>query len=221
MKKAALKNLIALGEGFTAEFKRAGTSNLGREICAFANATGGVILIGVTDSGQIVGVDDHNRLMTEADLGIKSIPRNPLLFGMLYRMDAVEHIGSGIKRIRNVCREYGIAEPRIEVSANWFTMAFPRHGDHEAEAVGEVTPEVTPEVRNMLSVLDREMARRDIMSAPGLSDEKHFREHYQQTAIRLGLIEMTIPDKPRSRDQKYRLTDQGKAILRRLDEGKS
>lgn len=35
---------IALGEGFTTEFKCSGTSNLGREICAFANATGGVIL---------------------------------------------------------------------------------------------------------------------------------------------------------------------------------
>jgi len=65
MKKAVLKNLIALGEGFTTEFKRAGTSNLGREICAFANATGGVILIGVTDSGQIIGVDNHNRLKSE------------------------------------------------------------------------------------------------------------------------------------------------------------
>ena len=28
--------------------------------------------------------------MTEAELGVKSVPRNPLLFGMLHRMDAVE-----------------------------------------------------------------------------------------------------------------------------------
>jgi ATP-dependent DNA helicase RecG len=34
--------------------------------------------------------------MTEADLGVKSVPRNPLLFGILYRMNAVEQIGSGI-----------------------------------------------------------------------------------------------------------------------------
>jgi len=54
--------------------------------------------------------------MTEADLGVKSIPRNPLLFAILHRMDAVEHIGSGIKRIRNLCKEYEVAEPKIEVS---------------------------------------------------------------------------------------------------------
>ena len=65
MKKQDLANLLALGEGFTTEFKRAGTSNLGREICAFANATGGVILIGITDAGEVVGVGDHNKLKSE------------------------------------------------------------------------------------------------------------------------------------------------------------
>ena len=65
MKIEDLHNILAFGEGFTTEFKRSGTSNLGREICAFANATGGVILIGVTDAGEIVGVKDHNRLKSE------------------------------------------------------------------------------------------------------------------------------------------------------------
>ena len=45
MNEKNLSNLAALGEGYTIEFKRSGTSGLGREICAFANATGGVILI--------------------------------------------------------------------------------------------------------------------------------------------------------------------------------
>ncbi len=40
----------------------------------------------------------------------------------------------------------------------------------------------------------------------GLNDEKHFREHYQQRAVKAGLIELTIPEKPTSRLQKYRLT---------------
>ena len=65
MNEQDLTNLIALGERFTTEFKRTGTSNLGREICAFANSTGGVILIGVTDTGEIVGVQHHNRLKSE------------------------------------------------------------------------------------------------------------------------------------------------------------
>lgn len=33
------------------------------------------------------------------------------------------------------------------------------------------------------------------MTALGLRDEKHFREHYQQGGVAAGLIEMTLPDK--------------------------
>ena len=78
MNKKDLDILIRLGEGFTVEFKRSGTSNIGRELCAFANATGGTLLIGVTDDGKICGVDDHNRLKSV----IQSIARTiepPLL----------------------------------------------------------------------------------------------------------------------------------------------
>ena len=68
----SLHDLTALGEGFTTEFKRSMSSNLGREICAFANATGGVILIGVTDGGEIVGIANHNKLKSQ----VQSIARS-------------------------------------------------------------------------------------------------------------------------------------------------
>ena len=64
--------------------------------------------------------------MTEAELGVKSVPRNPLLFGMLHRMEAVEHIGSGIRRIRDLCREWGVPAPLFEVSEHWVTVTFRR-----------------------------------------------------------------------------------------------
>jgi ATP-dependent DNA helicase RecG len=44
MNKKDIHNLLAFGEGVTTGFKRSGTSNFGREVCAFANVTGGVIL---------------------------------------------------------------------------------------------------------------------------------------------------------------------------------
>ncbi len=40
-------------------------------------------------------------------------------------MDVVEKIGSGIKRIRDLCREHGVAEPVIDVSEHWVTVTFP------------------------------------------------------------------------------------------------
>ena len=75
--------------------------------------------------------------MTEADLGSKSMPRNPLLFGMLYRMDVVENIGSGIKRVRDLCREHGVAEPMIDVSEHWVTVTFPRPAARDGWGTGD------------------------------------------------------------------------------------
>ncbi len=77
----------------------------------------------------------------------------------------------------------------------------------------EVAPELTPEVKKMLGILSGEMSRKQIQEKLGLRDEKHFRKAYQQPALAQGLIEMTIPDKPNSRLQKYRLTPKGRAFI--------
>jgi len=47
----------------------------------------------------------------------------------------------------------------------------------------------------------------------GLTDRTHVRKHYVDVALAGGFIEPTIPDKPTSRLQKYRLTDKGRAWL--------
>lgn len=58
---------IHLGEDSTIEFKRQlpRRDSLADEIAAFANARGGVILIGVDDQGDIVGLDQHSLDQTE------------------------------------------------------------------------------------------------------------------------------------------------------------
>jgi len=80
----------------------------------------------------------------------------------------------------------------------------------------EVNPEVAPEVKRMLELLNSSrnaMSRREIQQKLGLSDEKHFREFYLQPSIAGGLIEMTVPERPTSRLQKYRLTRKGCQLL--------
>jgi Fic family protein len=85
-------------------------------------------------------------------------------------------------------------------------------------AITASTPEVTPEVIRMLTIMSGEMTRGEIQEKLGLKDEKHFRENYQQVAVKLGLLEMTIPDKLNSRLQKYRLTDKGRQWLAQYGE---
>lgn len=58
-----IKLLIASGEGYNAEFKVSVPSKvrkLSEEVCAFANAAGGVLLLGVDDSNIIQGVSIDN-----------------------------------------------------------------------------------------------------------------------------------------------------------------
>ena len=62
------------------------------------------------------------------------------------------------------------------------------------------------------------MTRQRIQEALGLKHEDHFRHAYLLPALRAGLIEMTIPDKPRSSKQRYRLTPAGSEYLKQVGE---
>jgi len=73
----------------------------------------------------------------------------------------------------------------------------------------QVTPQVTPQVRELLAVMQGEMHREALQAALGLADRKSFRQRYLKPALDGGLVEMTIPNKPNSRLQRYKLTDKG------------
>jgi Fic family protein len=80
-------------------------------------------------------------------------------------------------------------------------------------AAPQVTPQVTPQVGELLLRIDGAMSREALQAALNLQDRKSFRERYLKPALAHGLLEMTIPDKPNSRLQKYRLTDKGRQWL--------
>jgi Fic family protein len=84
----------------------------------------------------------------------------------------------------------------------------------------EITPQVaaaTPQVRRLLSLLcDKELSAAELRKLMGLSDAKSFRRLYLRKAIDAGLVEMTIPGKPRSKSQRYRLTQLGAEVNSRM-----
>jgi hypothetical protein len=75
------------------------------------------------------------------------------------------------------------------------------------------TPQVTPQVSRLLEVLIDDMSRAEIMSALALKDRMHFANDYLRPALEEDLIQYTIPDKPNSRLQQYRLTEKGRAVV--------
>ena len=54
----------------------------------------------------------------------------------------------------------------------------------------------------------------DLMIELGLAHRPTFRKNYIHPALATGLIEMTQPDTPRARNQKYRLTARGKQMIK-------
>ena len=86
MKRNEVLELIEGGENLQCEFKRkfSSTEKIAREMIAFANTRGGVILFGVDDNKEIVGVESEK---SEAEL-IKDAGLNycepPLDFNIVY-----------------------------------------------------------------------------------------------------------------------------------------
>jgi hypothetical protein len=74
------------------------------------------------------------------------------------------------------------------------------------------TAQDTAQVRDLIMNVDGEMNRDEIQKKLKLTHRENFRKFYLKPALESGLIEMTIPGKPNSRYQKYRLTEKGKQM---------
>ncbi len=57
--------MLELGEGQFIEFKESLDKSFQKEVVAFANASGGVIYLGITDVGVIKGIEVTNRLKSQ------------------------------------------------------------------------------------------------------------------------------------------------------------
>ena len=71
-------------------------------------------------------------------------------------------------------------------------------------------------VEQLVAVLTGEMSRASIQAGLELKDRPHFIESYLKPALEAELIEMTLPDKPTSRHQRYRLTAAGTALAEQI-----
>ena len=187
------------------------------------------------DRIEVISPGSLPKGLTLADLGRKSIRRNPLIADLLHRIDFIEKAGTGIQRIRDGAREQECPEPEFEAD-RFVTVTFrPNPVVREVSGDDRITPQVTPEVTGqvtgqvaeeaapevrLLRVLSGEMTRQDIQEALGLKHRDHFNQAYLLPALQAGLIEMTIPDKPRSSKQRYRLTPAGSEYLKQIGDAR-
>lgn len=77
---------------------------------------------------------------------------------------------------------------------------------HEAAATDQVGDQVSDQVKALLKCLAKQpLTALACMKKLGLAHRPTFRQNYLQPALKAGLIERTLPDKPNSSLQRYRL----------------
>ncbi|HKZ56819.1 MAG TPA: ATP-binding protein, partial [Thermodesulfovibrionales bacterium] len=124
----------------------------------------------------------------------------------------IERYGSGINRILNAFKDYGLPPPEFKEMTPGFMVT-----------VYKKTEQVTPQVgtrlalsRHQVDILRKcliETGITELMTIAGRTDRTKFRHQVLNPLIEARLLEMTIPDKPTSSKQKYCLTDEGIKIL--------
>jgi ATP-dependent DNA helicase RecG len=157
----------------------------------------------------------------------ESKPWNPIIANVFYRAGIIERWGMGTLNILDWCSENGNPMPTwVEHAGSMFVTFFPA----SLEAVEKVIPQVgtksgpsrdqvgtksgpSRDQVEILSNLLEEKKILELMAVLGRKNRSKFRDQVLNPLIKDGLVEMTIPGKPKSRFQKYCLTEKGKEWL--------
>ena len=97
--------------------------------------------------------------------------------------------------------------------AGWTVYGRPAN-EADRQVTGQVTGQVTDPVEQLVAALAGEMSRAQIQVALQLKDRHNLTTVYLKPALEAGLIEMTLPGKPTSRNQRHRRTVAGEALAR-------
>lgn len=123
---------------------------------------------------------------------------------------------------RHECRKAGLPSPEYRLGGGFVVLVF-RYAPKAMEENPIATPQpphsnptVTPQVGKLIAALsDGSYSPKEIMEAIGLKDKSNFLENYLNAAIGLEFVETVYPGLTKhSPKQKYRLTEQGKALLK-------
>ena len=159
--------------------------------------------------------------LEELRVAHNSVPANPLLAESLYLAEYIEQMGTGTLDMIRRCVAAGLPEPEFAVTDGFVTtlrravLAGQAEG-HAGGQAGHARGQALPSARDtaMLRVCDREaVPGEELLAAAGYSHRTGDFRRRLERLLNGGLLEMTVPDRPRSPLQKYRLTDRGRAIL--------
>ena len=149
--------------------------------------------------------------LSTAQLGTRSVRRNPLVADLLHRIGFIEKAGTGIGRMRKEARDHGCPAPEFRVDS-FFTAVFRPLPATQQDGTKSALS------RHQVLILRKcveEQPLRALLALTGRSDRTKFRRQVLGPLLQAGYVEMTSPDKPQSSKQRYRITPLGRGALNR------
>ena len=147
-------------------------------------------------------------------------PKNPCIARVFKEIGLADELGSGVRNLMKYVHIFSNTYPELH-DTDVFKIIVPLVPPfcmHDAEqvrgqAAAQVTAQVTAQVAAQVGIFCLEpRSAKEIMRHLGLKHWKTFQKNYLNPLLAADFLERTIPDKPQSRLQKYRLTDKGRHI---------
>ena len=149
-----------------------------------------------------------------------SIPRSPRIAEPLFLARYIEKAGTGTLDMISQCAQAGLPAPEFRQDGGQFiqTVWRPKSAADVVEVVAQGTKSGTKSglSRDQVEILVKAStgaALTDLMAVAGRANRTKFRDQVIKPLLEQGLLEMTLPDKPTSSQQKYVLTVQGKRAI--------
>jgi len=143
--------------------------------------------------------------------------RNPMVVELLNEYDLVKEFGEGVDRIYRDMAAAGLPEPEYRQSEfmlyatlknkNWgkenASWAVADHERAHDRAYDGAHDEAHDKYEELLAFCGVPRSKDEIMDHMGFSSKRQFNERYMKPMLESGRLVMTIPDKPKSKNQKY------------------
>ncbi len=172
------------------------------------------------DRIEVRSVGDFPSGISAAMLSVDhpSILRNPLIAGAFHLTGAVEVWGRGTNRVIEACLAHEIAPPEFSEQAGVVTVTFraavgPKGAEGPSGHQVGTKPALSRHQAQVLEIASVPRTFQELMEPTGRTDRTKFRDQVVRPMLEAGLIEMTIPGKPRSPLQRYRTTPAGTRLL--------
>ncbi len=149
-----------------------------------------------------------------------SIPNNPLLAEPLYLAQYIERMGTGTLDMIRRCSDAGLPEPEFNDSSGFKITIWRATPTEQIKVQPESLPgDLKSKVLNLLA--DGPMSRSELSKKLRQKEVSGQLKKVFRDLLTDEMIEYTLPEKPRSPRQKYRLTDNGRSELTNLKSGKT